>query len=193
MQKHIEAIRSIFCLADRRDIALWLESGWAIDARLGKITREHEDIDIAFPSERQQDYLALLYSLGFGDYQEMDYGFLMSQDGILLDCEPCRVVEGEYVVEGFPKGSCPLEKEGQINGFPVRCLSWDAMYFEFLGYMDDVPREKWRDRDVVSLEIIKAHVTAERQEDLKRGYSERKAQQTLAGERRCAPPPEARR
>lgn len=118
MQKHIEAIRSIFCLADRRDIALWLESGWAIDARLGKITREHEDIDIAFPSERQQDYLALLYSLGFGDYQEMDYGFLMSQDGILLDCEPCRVVEGEYVVEGFPKGHALWRKKGKSMVFP---------------------------------------------------------------------------
>ena len=90
MLEHLGAIRTLSTKAEELDILLWLESGWAIDVRLGKVTREHEDIDVAFAADRHMDYLGLL--------------------------------NGEYVTEGFPKGSCPLRKEGTLDGFQVRCL-----------------------------------------------------------------------
>ena len=61
---HIELIHQLFSEADQIDMPLWLQGGWAIDAKLNHITREHEDIDIAYPGDRNTDFLALLDSLG---------------------------------------------------------------------------------------------------------------------------------
>jgi 2''-aminoglycoside nucleotidyltransferase len=52
--------------AEARGLPLWLSGGWAIDARMGRITREHGDIDLAFPGERRTDLLALLRDVGGG-------------------------------------------------------------------------------------------------------------------------------
>ncbi|MBT3233135.1 MAG: hypothetical protein HN356_09995 [Calditrichaeota bacterium] len=55
IQIQIEVIKKLFTASELCDIPLWLGSGWAIDARLGEITREHGDIDIAFPSEKREE------------------------------------------------------------------------------------------------------------------------------------------
>ncbi len=47
--RHIELIHQFFSAADQNNLPLWLHGGWAIDAKLNYITREHEDIDIAYP------------------------------------------------------------------------------------------------------------------------------------------------
>jgi len=161
---HTSIIRALFDAAESRGILLWLESGWAIDARLGRITREHEDIDIAFAADQEAVYRELLGALGFDRHEVMDYGFLSWRDRVLLDSEPCVAIDGEYTFKGFPSGSCPIQKEGGIGGYRVRCLSWEAMYFEFLGYIHDTPREQWREKDFQSLRLIEAHLS----EDTKR-------------------------
>ncbi len=57
---HIELIHQLFSEADQIDMPLWLQGGWAIDAKLNRITREHEDIDIAYPGDRNADFLAAM-------------------------------------------------------------------------------------------------------------------------------------
>src|SRR5689334_5723973 len=88
-RRQAEVIRALFDRAEASGFPLWLESGWAIDARLGRITRAHEDVDVVYPKEREGDYLALLRSLGFGEREDTGYGFLISREGVLLDTEPC--------------------------------------------------------------------------------------------------------
>ncbi len=56
----IEAIRKLFTVAEAWGLPLWLENGWAIDAWLGRITRPHEEIDIAFPEDRKGEYRNLM-------------------------------------------------------------------------------------------------------------------------------------
>jgi len=163
----IAVIKALFQEAERRGIRLWLESGWAVDARLARVTREHEDVDVAFPEEKRRGYLAVLRSLGFGRFQETDYGFLTTLHGVVVDSEPCRLAEGAYTFDGFPGGSCPAEKEGIIDGFPVRCLSWEAMYFELLGYMGEKPKTTWRADHLTALAIIERHIPAERRRRLR--------------------------
>ncbi len=150
----IDAIRALFTAAEARGIPLWLESGWAIDARLGKITRPHEDIDIAFPKDRESEYRGLIESLGYRDHEYLDYGFLSWRGPLCLDSEPCYQTGGEYGFVDFPQGSCPLSKEGTIEGFPVRCVSWEAIYFEILGYIRDIPKNQWRPKDFESLRLV---------------------------------------
>ena len=69
----VAAIRELFDAAEQIGLPLWLESGWAIDARLGKITRPHDDIDIAFPGERKAEYVALIERLGYSRHEILDY------------------------------------------------------------------------------------------------------------------------
>ena len=165
-QESLVIIKALFVEAEAKGILLWLESGWAIDARLKRITREHEDIDIAFPYHQEPEYIGILKNLGFGTFEKMDYGFLMRKGQLLIDSEPCFKQDQNYVFPNFPPGSCPLEKEGELDGFPLRCISWEAMYVEFLGYMQEVPSAQWRPKDFVSLEMIKQHLTASQMQDL---------------------------
>ncbi|WP_225865767.1 nucleotidyltransferase domain-containing protein [Dyadobacter aurulentus] len=161
-------MESIFNAASSEGITLWLESGWAIDARIGQITREHEDIDIAYPAEHHDSYIDLLRNLGFSGYEQMDYGFLMSKNDILIDCEPCSKIGEAYILPGFPSGSCPPEPEGKLNGKLIRCISWQAMYFEFLTYEQEIPRSDWRPKDHESLRLIELHLSTEERKEVER-------------------------
>jgi 2''-aminoglycoside nucleotidyltransferase len=158
---HIEAIRMLFDEAERRGILLWLENGWAIDARVGRSTRDHEDIDVVFPGEREREYHGLISSLGYGKCEETDCGFLSWKDTILLDSERVYKINGQYNFPGFPSGCFPTEKEGIIEGYAVRCVSWEAMYLEYVGYMDETPKHKWRAKDHEGLRIVESHVDSE--------------------------------
>lgn len=155
---HLHFIELIFNAASSQGIKLWLESGWAIDARLGRITRTHDDIDIAYPQEHHRAYVQLLNDLGFSEYEQLDYGFLMKRNGVLIDSEPCVKVGSDYELPGFPAGSCPATPEGRLNGKPVHCISWQAMYFEFVGYEQEIPRSAWREKDHESLRLIELHL-----------------------------------
>jgi 2''-aminoglycoside nucleotidyltransferase len=156
---HLHYIELIFNTALSQGIKLWLESGWAIDARLGRVTRVHEDIDIAYPQEHHDAYVKLLTDLGFCGYEQLDYGFLMNQNGVLIDSEPCVKLGGAYELPGFPAGSCPAEPEGWLNGKPIRCISWQAMHFEFMGYEQEIPKACWRAKDHESLRLIELHLS----------------------------------
>lgn len=158
IEEQVKAIRELFEETEKRGLMLWLENGWAIDARLGKITRDHGDIDIVYIHNQEADYKKLIQQLGFGKYEKTDYGFLMWKDNILLDSEPCFQINEEHNFKDFPKDSCPIEKQGIIKSFKVRCVSWEAMYFEFLGYIEEIPKEKWITKDFENLRIIEEHL-----------------------------------
>ncbi len=145
--RDLQAIQVLFDAAEEVGLPLWLENGWAIDARRGLISREHGDIDVAYPKDQERRYLDLLLSLGYGPPEHTDYGFLCSRGDILLDSEPCHRTGDGYGFVGFPPGACPLAKEGVLRGYPVRCVSWGAMYFECLGYLRDIPLAAWRDKE----------------------------------------------
>jgi aminoglycoside 2''-adenylyltransferase len=157
-RRHIQVIRALLDGAGAAGFPLWLESGWAIDARLGRITRPHEDIDVAYPKDREEDYLTLLRSLGFGGREDTDYGFLIRQGDVLVDTEACYRSGDGYGFPGYPPGSCPWEKEGEIAGCAVRCVSWEAMYVEFLGCRVEIPRAEWREKEFESLRRVEAHL-----------------------------------
>ena len=151
---HIPLIHELFAKAEEKNLPLWLESGWAIDARLHKITREHDDIDLAFPAERQDQLMAILEDFGSGRVEETDYGFLVYVRNVLLDCEPCIQHGKNYELEGVPVNSCPYEKQGIINGTAVRCTSWEAILWEYFGYIDEVDQTSWRAKDFESYSIV---------------------------------------
>ena len=153
--RHIELIHQLFSAADQINLPLWLQGGWAIDAKLNRITRDHEDIDIAYPDDRTPDFLALLHSLGGVITEQTSYGFLAEMQGILLDCEPCiRVGEG-YELEGLPPGTCPPEPTGSLGGKLLRCTSWEAILWDYFYYIEEVPQSEWRPKDFSSFALAR--------------------------------------
>lgn len=151
---HIPLIHQLLAAAEEQNLPLWLESGWAMDARLHKITREHDDIDLAFPMERQDQFLMLLKVFGSEKLEKTDYGFLVYIQGVLLDCEPCIQHGDTYELENVPLNSCPWEKQGSIAGIAVRCISWEAILWEYFYYLDEVPQDSWRPKDFDSFDIV---------------------------------------
>lgn len=123
----IPLIHKILNAAEAQGTPAWPESGWAIEARLGRITRKHEDIDLAVPHERFDGFKPWLESVGCGPVEETDCGFLVRVGDVLLDCEPRVRRQGAYELGGFPSGSCPWEKQGRISRVAIRCTSWEAM------------------------------------------------------------------
>lgn len=134
---------------------LWLQGGWAIDAKLNRITREHEDIDIAYPGNRTSDFLALLRSRGGVLTEQTSYGFLAEMQGVLLDCEPCVQIGASYELEGLPPGTCPLEPTGSLGGKLLRCTSWEAVLWDYFYYIEEVPQSEWRPKDFLSFTLAK--------------------------------------
>jgi 2''-aminoglycoside nucleotidyltransferase len=154
--RHIELIHQLFSEADSINLPLWLQGGWAIDAKLNRITRDHEDIDMAYPDDRSTEFLALLHSLGGVITEQTSYGFLADIQGILLDCEPCiRVGEG-YELEGLPPGTCPLEPTGSLDDKLLRCTSWEAILWDYFYYIEEVPQHEWRSKDFSSFALARA-------------------------------------
>jgi 2''-aminoglycoside nucleotidyltransferase len=174
--QQLQAIKEIFTKADEHGLPLWLDGGWSIDALLGKITREHSDIDLGFPGDRRAEYLEIIKEAGFTVTEEMSYGFLAKRGDVLLDSEACVWVRDHYEAEGvgeYPENACPDETNATLSGVSVRCMSWEKMYYEFLFLDKEVPRSDWKPKHYASLEIIELHISPERREELKQRFATR--------------------
>ncbi|MBV6574931.1 aminoglycoside nucleotidyltransferase ANT(2'')-Ia, partial [Acinetobacter baumannii] len=60
----VALIHQILAAADERKLPLWIGGGGAIDARLGRVTRKHDGIDLTFPGERRGELEAIVEMLG---------------------------------------------------------------------------------------------------------------------------------
>jgi aminoglycoside 2''-adenylyltransferase len=154
--KQLVLIHRLFAAAEAINLPIWLQGGWAIDGKLDRITREHQDIDLAFPSDRQAEFISLLRSLGGSTIEQTNYGFLMTIDDILIDCEPCVRTGENYELEGLPLGTCPWEKQGRIAGVFLRCTSWEAILWDYFYYLEEVPQLSWRSQDFESYTLARS-------------------------------------
>src|SRR5690606_30349101 len=80
-----DQVLRLLAAAEGAGLPLWLSGGWAIDARLNRVTREHGDIDVAFPRERESGLVSLLQSMGPFSLERTDYGFLARSGTLLVD------------------------------------------------------------------------------------------------------------
>jgi 2''-aminoglycoside nucleotidyltransferase len=173
-QTHIALIHDLFAEAEEKNLPLWLESGWAIDARLHKISREHEDIDLAFPIDRQSQFIAILRKFGSRNLERTDYGFLVRVRNVLLDCEPCYQHDDNYELKDMPIGSCPLEKQGMIEAVELRCTSWEAILWEYFFYRDEQPQSSWSQKNLDGYALVCQVLGNAKIEELHQLYQSRK-------------------
>jgi lincosamide nucleotidyltransferase A/C/D/E len=112
-----------------REIAVWLDGGWGVDALLGGQTRAHDDLDLIARIEAVPVIREVLAALDYttahgGPPQSFE---LVDPEGHQVDVHPVRFTatgEAVYLLDNgddwvYPVGS--LSAMGSIHGREVRC------------------------------------------------------------------------
>lgn len=120
----------LFRAFDRASLRVWAAGGWAVDAIVGRQTREHGDLDVAVDIRDLPRLLGLLREQGFAvttDWMPSRLEMTAS-DGRAVDIHPVTFAEDgtgyqadrggdgfTYAADGFATGT--------IDGEVVACLS----------------------------------------------------------------------
>ena len=115
---------------DRAGIRVWIGGGWAVDAVVGRQTRDHGDLDLAVDAARLDALLGLLGEHGFRATVDWlpSRVELTASDGRRVDVHPVEFrPDGSGVQAGYggPPFKYPADgfARGTIDGRPVPCLS----------------------------------------------------------------------
>ena len=171
----LELIRELFSACERRKVRFWLFGGWGIDALLGRVTREHSDIDILAETSSRQALRSALESIGgelsdkgagwryVGNGVRADISFLFahSDGAVVSDIDP-----DDPDVYPWPEDSFPEECNGLLAGFRCRAVSWEAQYVAKAGYRNVFPDISLRAKDESDLETIARYVPEEKRREL---------------------------
>ena len=138
------------------DVEVSIAGGWAVDALLGRTTREHGDLDLAIDAESVDSAIGVLADLGLHDIvDELPARIVVTDGRRAVDLHPVvwaadgtgrQTGTGGEIFE-YPPGS--TEAVGAIDGRPVRCLTPQLLVRFHEGYE---PRDVDR-RDVAALAL----------------------------------------
>ncbi len=144
----LDALESVGCRT-------WIGGGWGVDALVGRQTRTHRDLDLAFDATHEEAAVAALQSLGYvleTDWRPVRYEFAAAGDRwvdlhpLALDAEGNGIqagVDGQSFV--YP-ASCFVT--GHIDHRLVPCLSVDQQLTFHSGYPH-------RDIDLADIALLK--------------------------------------
>ncbi|GAA4961717.1 lincosamide nucleotidyltransferase A/C/D/E [Nonomuraea thailandensis] len=130
---------------------VWVAGGWGIDALVGRVTREHGDLDLLHRVEQEPIVVAALESLGYAERTEgvvpgRPARFVMTgPEGRELDLHPLHFAPDGSALQRldddggaftYPAG---VFVTGEIGGVRVPCLSAAQQVSFHQGY---APRER---------------------------------------------------
>jgi lincosamide nucleotidyltransferase A/C/D/E len=155
-------VREVVDALDAAGVHVWLAGGWGVDALIGRQTRVHSDLDLAFEDKGAAQARALerLARLGYRRFEDQnDAGQWMpvricmrDSAGRTVDLLPVTIDRTSTVAStGLRPGSgYPIDEftVGSLDGRPVGCLSAGLQMAFHAGYE---PRGIDR-RDVALLE-----------------------------------------
>jgi lincosamide nucleotidyltransferase A/C/D/E len=126
-----------------RQLRVWIDGGWGVDALLEEQTRQHGDLDLVVEYEALPDVMVALAELGFVLIEDHSpvRAVLGAPDGRQVDLHPVTFdAEGTGWQRGAaPDGSdCPYPAsgfgQGRILDRPVPCLTPDLQLEHHRGY-----------------------------------------------------------
>jgi hypothetical protein len=160
----LRVIRKVIAVTQAADISMWLFGGWGLDARIGRITRSHGDVE--FWVERIHAELSKAVLVGAGatalatqppeescefTWDEVPFStayFDRAQDGSFV--QPL----GRWSDWRFPPGSFG-DEPGILDGMPVQAMSVAGM----LAMKEQYPHLRngrpWRQKDIDDIEILR--------------------------------------
>ncbi|MFI7128673.1 nucleotidyltransferase domain-containing protein [Nonomuraea sp. NPDC050153] len=135
---------------DTADCEVWVCGGWGIDILVGRVTREHHDLDLLHRAEQEPEVIGALESLGYAERPGAVPGrparFVMTDDrGHELDLHPLHFAADGSAVQHLDDHGGELSYPaaafvtGTIVGARVRCLSAGRQIAFHQGYE---PRER---------------------------------------------------
>ena len=133
-------------LMEANSIEYYLDGGWAVDALLGKQTREHEDLDIAMP----ETYTALLRTLlekeGFSEQVRADTwecNYRLTDGTRLFDIHTYTLNPDGSNKSGVAYEASHFGGKGKIGGREVVCINPRTLVEFHTGY--PVDENDWHD------------------------------------------------
>jgi len=117
-ERQLEVLRQLISVCDAAGIEYWLRGGWAVDFFLGRITRDHEDIDLlAWAGDAER----LIRALERAGFVEVGGAPPEAQRNLMKDGEEVQIAllvkgdDGSIVVAGGPSAGAPWP-EGMLDG-----------------------------------------------------------------------------
>ncbi|GAA2209402.1 hypothetical protein GCM10009850_048600 [Nonomuraea monospora] len=145
------AVLDVLAALRKAGCQVWIAGGWGIDALVGRVTREHGDLDLLHREEQEPAVIAALESLGYAERTEgvvpgRPARFVMiGPGGRELDLHPLRFQPDGSALQRlddsggaftYPAG---VFVAGEIEGVRVPCLSVEQQVHFHQGYQ---PRER---------------------------------------------------
>ena len=160
----LRVIRKVIAVTQAADISVWLFGGWGLDARIGRITREHGDVEIWVERTHADRSKALLVGAGAVALttQPPEEACEFTWDDVLFssayfDRQPdgsFSQPRGRFSDWVFPPGSFG-DDPGTLDGTPVLAMSVSGM----LAMKEQFPQLRngrpWRQKDIDDIEILR--------------------------------------
>jgi hypothetical protein len=176
----IRVIHSVIDTLQGVGIRAWLFGGWGLDARLGRITRHHGDVEFWVERGDADTSKRALMRAGATALmtQPPDEACEFERDGVLFSTAYFdRRSDGAFTQEGrwsdwrFPAGSFG-DDPGVLDGVPVPTMSVAGM----LAMKEQYPRLQhggpWRAKDIRDIEILRELIGAATTVDERAGSDE---------------------
>ena len=80
-----EQARALYELLDQGGVRCWVMGGWGVDALLGRVTREHKDLDLLVLISDLPRYAQVVRGNGFGRKLEWSESQPIDVDGLPFD------------------------------------------------------------------------------------------------------------
>jgi len=145
MRKKMTAadVNKFYCDLEKSGISIWIDSGWGVDALLGKQTRLHADLDIAIEQKDLKKAVEMLEKQGYQHVPRDDtrpWNFVLGDGkGREIDFHVIVIDDKGNGIYGPPaKGdmypAVALVGSGRINKHPVKCIAPEYMVNFHTGY-----------------------------------------------------------
>ena len=173
-QGQLRVIRQVIAVTYAAGIPVWLFGGWGLDARIGRITRQHGDVEFWVERIDAERSKALLVGAGAAALatQPPEEACEFTWDGAdfstaYFDRQPDGAFSqplGRWSDWLFPPGSFG-DEPGMLDGTPVPAMSASGM----LAMKEQYPHLRngrpWRQKDIGDIEILRGLAAKERPGD----------------------------
>ncbi len=160
----LRVIRKVIAVTQAAGIPAWLFGGWGLDARIGRITREHGDVEFWVERIHAERSKAVLVAAGARALatQPPEEACEFTWDGIPFSTAYFdRQADGSFNQPLgrfsdwlFPPGSFG-DEPGMLDGTPVLTMSVSGM----LAMKEQYPRLRnggpWRQKDIDDIKVLR--------------------------------------
>jgi Aminoglycoside-2''-adenylyltransferase len=187
----LRVIRKVIAVTQAAGISVWLLGGWGLDARIGRITRSHGDVEFWVERIHADQSKAVLVAAGATALatQPPEESCEFTWDSVSFSTAYFdRTKDGSFVqLLGrwsdwrFPPGSFG-DENGILDGTPVQAMSVVGM----LAMKEQYPHLRngrpWRQKDIDDIEVLRLLVGEESDRGDTRTASVRSASHTIVAE-----------